>query len=225
VRGYNHLHVPLRNINNIEFKIPGRSEPVIIHAPSRSGIKGTRIILDALDKLKCEGFRFELKLLQNLSNLELIRELSDADILIDEIFLHGPGVLSIEAMAAGTLVATRTIGKYKSIFNPPVVDIRPHDVYVKVKDILINRSRYTDYIHKGKEFVMRNNTPGNVAEGLLRSLSNAVTEYVPDFFLNDFKLPTDKKLNPEVLKLNSTVIHKFRAEQADFNSLSNRGLI
>ncbi|MBK8606782.1 MAG: hypothetical protein IPN82_08100 [Chitinophagaceae bacterium] len=75
-----------------------------------------------------------------MPNEDLLKELTHADILIDQIFLHGPGVLGTEAMAAGTLVATRFFEEYKHIFNPPVVDIKPDNIYEKMKHILMNRA-------------------------------------------------------------------------------------
>lgn len=225
IRGYNHLHIPIRNLNKIRFNIPDRKIPVIIHAPSRSGIKGTSIILATLERLKNEGIEFELRLLQNLPNHELINQLSDADILIDEILLHGPGVLSFEAMAAGTLVVTRTIRNHKDIFDPPVVDIKPYNVYEKIKHILLNRNNYTDYLEKGRKYVELNNTPKNIAENILCRISVKETDYFPDFFSKKFELSESQTLSAAAKQLNREVFELYGKPNYDFASLTNRGLI
>ena len=43
----------------------------IIHAPNHRNIKGTDIIIDTIKELKDEGYNLELKICENLNNLEL----------------------------------------------------------------------------------------------------------------------------------------------------------
>lgn len=73
----------------------------IVHAPSHRGVKGTELILAALDKLKGEGFEFELILVEGLSNESAKKIYAAADVLVDQIFAGWYGGLSVEVMALG----------------------------------------------------------------------------------------------------------------------------
>jgi glycosyltransferase involved in cell wall biosynthesis len=45
--------------------------------------------------------------LWNISNKEVRKLLTDADILLDELYMHGPGMIGIEAMASGCCVVAK----------------------------------------------------------------------------------------------------------------------
>lgn len=73
----------------------------ILHAPSHRKVKGTDILLDALDKLKLQGFDFELLLVEGVSNAEARKMYEKADILVDQLFAGWYGGLAVELMALG----------------------------------------------------------------------------------------------------------------------------
>ena len=78
--------------------------PVIIHAPSNPVIKGTNIIITALNELKEEGIKFKFILLKDTDNRIVLQNLSNADIAVDQLYSEGPATFAIEAMAAGCAV-------------------------------------------------------------------------------------------------------------------------
>jgi Glycosyl transferases group 1. len=63
--------------------------------------KGTTFVLEALNELE-ETHDFERVLIENSPHEEVIQILQQADIVIDQLLQGTHGVLSIEAMAAGT---------------------------------------------------------------------------------------------------------------------------
>ena len=73
----------------------------ILHAPSHRKVKGTDILVDALDKLKLQGFDFELLLVEGLSNSEARKLYEKADVLVDQLFAGWYGCLAVELMALG----------------------------------------------------------------------------------------------------------------------------
>lgn len=73
----------------------------IVHAPSHRRVKGTDLILAALDNLKAEGFEFELVLVEGLSNEKAKQIYEAADVLVDQLFAGWYGGLAVEAMALG----------------------------------------------------------------------------------------------------------------------------
>lgn len=71
------------------------------HAPSHRKIKGTDIILAALEELAAEGYEYELELVEGLSNEQARRKYEQIDVLIDQLHAGWYGGLAVEAMALG----------------------------------------------------------------------------------------------------------------------------
>ena len=225
LRSYNHIWVPMAENRNIVYNIPARKIPVIIHAPSRSGIKGTDIVTSTLNQLKNEGYEFEYKLIQNLPNEELLKLLTEADILCDELFLHGPGVLSAEAMAAGCAVATRCLNIKP--FQPPVCSITPENLAGKLKLLITDVDYRISLAKAGKIFVSAFNNPQHIAKKIIEDISrvNAKQDYEPQFFIKEYKLPVNHNLSDKTKNLTEQVVEKYNLQQAALKyNLKKRGL-
>ena len=74
--------------------------PLIVHAPSDSLIKGSRYVLEAIERLK-EKYDFDFELVQNKPQAEALEIFSRADIIADQFFIGCYGVFTVEAMAMG----------------------------------------------------------------------------------------------------------------------------
>jgi glycosyltransferase involved in cell wall biosynthesis len=81
--------------------IPNNPRPLVIHAPSHRGIKGTDIILQAVAQLKKEGVDFDFQLVEGLANKDAREVYERADLLIDQLYAGWYGGLSVELMALG----------------------------------------------------------------------------------------------------------------------------
>lgn len=188
LRPYYHLQIPV-DLDKFEFKITGNEIPVVVHIPSSPQIKGTALIRQAIEDLKKEGLNFVYKELINIPNTEVLRELSNADILVDELFLHGPGVLSFEAMASGCAVATRYIESSPNVFLPPVVAIDEQNIKDKIRGLITNSKLREDLIKKGRDYVANNNTVQHIVSNMMAALSTEnEPDYYPDYFRTTFKL-------------------------------------
>jgi len=73
-----------------------RERPVILHAPSSRGRKGTEHVLAA-----CEGLEAELVLVEGLHHDEAFERYQEADIVVDQLNSGWYGMLAIECMALG----------------------------------------------------------------------------------------------------------------------------
>lgn len=73
----------------------------IVHAPSHRKVKGTDIIISALQKLRQQGFEFELLLVEGMSHAQARETYEKADVLIDQLFAGWYGGLAVELMALG----------------------------------------------------------------------------------------------------------------------------
>jgi hypothetical protein len=210
IRPYDHLYLPFDS-RKLTFQISENKPLKVIHAPSRSGIKGTELINKTIERLKNDGIPLEYKLLQNISNTQLLEELKNADVLVDELYLHGPGMLSLEGMASGCAVATHTMQKYKNIFDPPVCNIDDNNIYEQLKLLFTNRDYRLKLIKEGKKFVDEKNNPATIARQILEKLNMSARQhdYTPHFFIDNYQLPSNVAINENNLELTRKVLLKF----------------
>lgn len=154
---YEYAWVP---IDTTEWKTNVKSTNTtlkIMHAPSNSQKKGTEYILEAIDKLKKEGYDFEFFLAQNLSNQELKTHLIEADIIVDQIMIGWYGKLAVESMSLGKPVICwidETLGQ--SVPNLPIISANPTTIYDKLKYLLDNRILLPEIGQKSRAFVENN---------------------------------------------------------------------
>ena len=79
----------------------GRARPLIIHAPSNRGRKGTEHVLAA-----CEGLDADLELVEGLHHDEAFERYRAADIVVDQLNAGWYGLFAIECLALGKPVVT-----------------------------------------------------------------------------------------------------------------------
>jgi len=82
-----------------------RNSLKIVHAPTNRIVKGTKYILEAVEKLKEEGYDFDFILVEKKTHDEAMKIYEDADIIIDQL-TYGFTLFSIESMAMGKPVLT-----------------------------------------------------------------------------------------------------------------------
>ena len=78
-----------------------RQRPLIVHAPSHRGRKGTEHVVAA-----CEGLDADLELVEGLHHDEAFERYRAADIVVDQLNAGWYGLFAIEAMALGKPVVT-----------------------------------------------------------------------------------------------------------------------
>src|SRR5260370_12540958 len=72
-----------------------------MHAPSHRGVKGTRYILETVDRLHREGVTLDFELVEGKAHAEATTIYQQADLMIDQLFLGWYGGLAVECMALG----------------------------------------------------------------------------------------------------------------------------
>jgi hypothetical protein len=118
-------------------------KPIILHAPSNPYIKGTQIVRSIIRKLELEGYEFQYIELINQSNDSVLRHLSQAHIVINELYGFVPGYFAMEAMAKSCVVLTRADENFEKDLPPDSneawVVTPPYLLYDKLKDLLHNK--------------------------------------------------------------------------------------
>lgn len=96
---------------------PGNKKPVIVHAPSNYLAKGSKYIVEAMERLG-KKYSFEFILVMNKSQEEALEIYKRADIIIDQMFAQTYGVFAVEAMALGKPVITYISEEIRKSFPP-----------------------------------------------------------------------------------------------------------
>lgn len=153
----------------------------IAHAPTHRGVKGTKLILNALNELKRQGYEFELLLVEGLSNTEARKIYEKADILVDQIFVGWYGGIAVEAMALGkpVLVYIRE-GDLKFIpekmkTDLPFIQITPQTVEKSLRQVLeMHREELLAMAHRSRAYVERWHDPIKIGERIKQDYEEAL---------------------------------------------------
>ena len=106
----------------------------VTHSPNFRGFKGTEFVVSAVEKLKREGLKLELILLENIQNEEVKQVLRESsDIHVEQIICTGFGLNAIEGMATGLPVVsnlddesfTRPFRRWSYLNECPLVSSTP----------------------------------------------------------------------------------------------------
>jgi hypothetical protein len=154
--------------------------PIVIHAPSHRGAKGTPYILDAVKNLKAEGLKFDFRLIEGLTNLRARELYEQADIVIDQLLAGWYGGFAVEAMALGKPVICY-LRREDFSFLPermadelPLIEANPHSITSVLRDWL---HRSPDQRRErgilGRKFVEKWHDPMKIAERLLMDYQRA----------------------------------------------------
>jgi hypothetical protein len=140
---------------NQDIKINKNKTVTIVHAPSDSVVKNSKFILNCLQELKSEGYDFNLELIQNKTNQEVLKILSSAHIAVDQ-FASLPGRFAQEAMYFECVVLGGNKQEYVQKCNEiPVIDIDMHkeDFKNKIISLLNNPKKITEFGKKGRIYI------------------------------------------------------------------------
>ena len=70
------------------------SVPVIVHAPQHRHVKGTDCLLAAVERLRANGFEFELKLIEQVTNSQALEVYAQGDIAADQFCIGAWGAFA-----------------------------------------------------------------------------------------------------------------------------------
>ena len=136
-------------------------------------MKGSGPILQALELLRHEGVRFELRLLENLTNRQVVDQLSDADVLIDQLYFPYHGKLTVEGMASGCAVTTCNREDYEPYpAGRPICHIDAGSIAAPLRRLLTNRELRLRLAHEGRQYALARHDHVSVVKDILGALSD-----------------------------------------------------
>lgn len=221
---YYHVFLPVLNYEKIVYKVPNNIIPNIVHIPSNSKLKGTDIFIECLEKLKQEGLKFNFKLLKDIQHNEIHTFLTEADIVLDELYLNGPGMLGAEAMFAGCVVVTKSLNSF--VFSPPIVSVDKETLYAKLKETIVNKEYRIQLAELARRFVLENNTPEKVAQKIISNLLTKDNEYdyYPKYYLESFTIDKEP-LKQSTKYLTEQVLQKYNIDNSTIINMKDRNLL
>lgn len=125
----------------------------IMHAPTHRGFKGTDFIMQAIKRLKMEGYNIQFDLVENVTHDELLERYKLCHLFIDQIMGGWYGTASIEAMAIGRPVVVSIRPDYFEYIDfadrIPAIHADPDLIYEVLKITLENGIEFL--MEKGKQ--------------------------------------------------------------------------
>ena len=147
--------------------------PVVAHAPTNRGAKGTRFVLAALERLREEGVAFELRLIEGVGNREARELLSTSDLVVDQLLAGWYGGVANEAMAQGrAVVAYIRPGDLERVpaeqrKQLPVISATPDTIEPVLREWLTSRrAELPEVGARGRAYAERWHDPRAVAASL-----------------------------------------------------------
>lgn len=173
--------------SNVDFSVwrystpPNNPVPVVVHAPTHRKVKGSELVIAAAEQLWREGEKFELVLVENMSNLDARCAYERADFVVDQLFAGWYGGFAVEVMALGKPVLAY-LREEDFGFLPegmaadlPVVPIRPDNVKHVLREWLhAPRERLIAVGRSGRAYVEKWHDPLKVAASLKLAYEDGV---------------------------------------------------
>jgi glycosyltransferase involved in cell wall biosynthesis len=149
---------------------PVERPPVVLHAPTHRGIKGTRHVLAAVNRLRDEGIPFDFQLVENRTWTEARALYEKADLLVDQLLLGWYGGLAVEMMALGKPVICY-LREGDLGFIPlqmrkdlPIIQADPASLYSVLKEWLtVRRAELIPQGRRSRAFVESWHDPREIA--------------------------------------------------------------
>jgi glycosyltransferase involved in cell wall biosynthesis len=145
-----------------------RKKITILHAPTERGVKGTKYIIEAVNKLK-QTHDIDLVLVEQIPHDKVKELYQQADLAIDQLLCGWYGGFAVEMMALGKPVVCY-IRQEDLSFLPaqmkhdmPIINADPHNIYEVLLNAVEERGTLALIGEKGRAFVERWHDPIKIA--------------------------------------------------------------
>lgn len=151
---------------DLDLWVPGqrdwRSEVLmVVHAPNHRGFKGTEFIVEAVRRLKNEGFLIELILLEGMPN-EQVRDVfsNQAHVLVEQLIAPGYAMNGVEGLASGLVVIAnlsderlmRPMRRWSFAAECPIVSANPETIYEVLREFTSNRNQLEEIGNSSRHY-------------------------------------------------------------------------
>lgn len=172
-----------------------KAKPLVIHSPSNRDSKGTKYVIEAVEKLQAEGISFDFQLIENMPHKEALKTYQKADIVIDQLLCPGAGKFATECLAMGKVVMAKMgYGIYPDhhpdIENHPIIDVCPKTIYEILKNTILDSEMRQKKALQARQYVETHLNFDIFCRDMLVFLEQKETdrkyEFYPSFFRDKF---------------------------------------
>ena len=163
-----HFSIGLEQKEKAVFKYPKNGKTFrVLHAPNHRNIKGSGFIIEAIEKLQKEGENIELKLLEKVSNDEVLQEIEKADLVIDQLVIGWYAMFTLEALSLGTPVVCYLrndlleLYKNSNLLNendPPIHSSQPRGILRDLRVLIHDPKRLEELSSRGPKYVKKHHS-------------------------------------------------------------------
>jgi glycosyltransferase involved in cell wall biosynthesis len=166
-----YTHIDLDDWRPIPVSNDRNRRLTVLHAPSHRRVKGTRFILDAVERLRThDGIDFDFILVEKMTQHEARRLYERADLLVDQLLAGWYGGLAVELMALGKpVIAYLRPEDFRFVPDAmrdemPVISATPDSIYRILKEWLTTRRHELPALGaRARAYVERWHDPRTVA--------------------------------------------------------------
>lgn len=152
-----------------EWRAPATDRLRIAHAPRNRLIKGTEILLAAVERAK-QRCDVELDLIEGVTHAEAMRRKRACNLLVDQVGDHGAtgyGMNSLEAMALGLPCMTSMTPSLAGFLEPhPFLLVTPDTVEERIVELARDPARLAGLAEAGRAWVERVHSADRIVEGI-----------------------------------------------------------
>jgi glycosyltransferase involved in cell wall biosynthesis len=149
-------------------------EVVVVHAPNHRALKGTSALEDAVRRLRAEGLRVGLDLLQGRPNEEVRRAVLAGDVVAEQ-FIGGYALFAIEGMSAGKPVlsnlAWMSAELRARLSDCPIVDATEETLTDRLRALVTDPGLREQAGRASREYALRHHSYAAVGERWARLLT------------------------------------------------------
>ncbi len=128
----------------------------IVHAPNHTHFKGSHFLEDAIRSLQDQGHNIEYIRLHGVSNAEVLKAFSEADLVADQFIGGFYGYTALEAMAFGKPVLSYIRENMQVPQHCPIINTTPSTLETTLKWCINNREDLIEIGKKSREFIINN---------------------------------------------------------------------
>ena len=170
------LPLPIRTeiVNERTNSIGPNGKIKILHGISRAGFKGSDVIINALRNLELDcNNKFEILITENLKFKDYLKQLSNVNVVIDQLYGDSLGMNTLFSMLSSSIVFTSFDRKKVDnvdLVNAPVFQLADNvsDIVSQLKQLLNYSELDFNILGKNsRSFVLNNNNPVEIAKILL----------------------------------------------------------
>jgi glycosyltransferase involved in cell wall biosynthesis len=142
----------------------------VAHAPNHGHFKGTRFLMEAIERLRAEGQPIELVSVQGVPNKKVLELFRTSHLIADQFIagFHGYTALEAMALARPVLCFLRSDDMMIDPATCPIVNVRPEQVYDILKKCLEGEVDLEGLGRQGRAYVDRYYSVAAVATRLGR---------------------------------------------------------